>query len=568
MNGKDWVDIAFFGDSNTGYSNYGWTNGFGYELYQNRRIKAYASNVFPGAATTASSHSSNYGDGTATSLGLDCYVARTAGQSGNGPSEGNPYPWITLGSSAGPAWANTLWKSGSGLRPASGFNDWAYVSSTAINQRTNAFAINLVGADNAFDSTSAFIHRVGYLTFASGGGGFRLSCTKTDHSQANIVSTSSRVNCQTGTDGYAVTTATVAADATRTSTNMYFKKFGFNEFVDEDTYEVVGKVGFLFESIAVPNRPSYAVNCISYASGDTIKMIADSCTTAISALKIYLKEMHDRQVACGGKGRVVIFLNGGINDWNGFNSISPQAHIQNTLEFIANCKAAWAAQGLDAGKLAFMIMPSHAPASIDMLGDFRKYLADYVRNSVDITVIDQVQMGFTYTVLNLNGLYDGGATTVPGTFHLTPEGYRRVSTLVIEELLSYSESPIMANTVASLNPLSTVAAYAPDFRGEAKNAWQTPVLAAGGAVTLPKIESYPATFLITSEADTQGNSRAGVICAVTAAKLVVLAGSKVSTTAATNTIEPAISGGVITLTANATFANPGSTQPVNVVRLT
>ena len=563
VNGKAWVDIAFFGDSNTGYNNYGWTNGFGYELYQQRRIKAYASNVFPGAATTASSHSSNYGDGTNTSLGLDCYVARTTGQSGG------IYSWILLGSSSGPAWANTLWKSGSGLRPASGFNDWAYVSSTAIDQRTNAFAINLVGANNAFDSTSAFIHRVGYLTFASGGGGFRLSCTKTDHSQANIVSTSSRVNCQTGTDGYAVATATVAADATRTSTNMYFKKFGFNEFVNEDTYEVVGGVGFLFESIAVPNRPSYAINCISYASGDTIKMIADSCTTAISALKIYLKEMHDRQVACGGKGRVVIFLNGGINDWNGFNSISPQAHIQNTLEFIANCKAAWAAQGLDAGKLAFMIMPSHATASTDVLGDFRKYFTDYVRNSPDTTVIDLVRMGATYSFLVSEGLYDGGATTTPGTFHLSPEGYKRASGAIIQELLSYSESPIMANTVASLNPLSTVAAYAPDFRGEAKNAWQTPVLAVNSSVTLPKIESYPATFLITSEANTAANSRAGIICAVTASKLVVLAGSKVSTTAAANTIEPTISAGVITLTSNAsTFDNPGSTQPVNVVRLT
>ena len=66
MTGKNWVDIAFFGDSNTMYSNSGWINGTGYELFQQRRIKAYASNIFPGAATTASAHSSNYGTASGT----------------------------------------------------------------------------------------------------------------------------------------------------------------------------------------------------------------------------------------------------------------------------------------------------------------------------------------------------------------------------------------------------------------------------------------------------------------------------------------------------------------------
>lgn len=557
MTGKNWVDIAFFGDSNTMYSNFGWINGMGHQLFQHRQIKAYASNIFPGAATTASSHSSNYGSGSGSSMGIDCYVARTFGQSGG------IYSFILLGSSSGPAWANTLWPSGSGLRPASGFNDWSYVSSTAGDQRTNAFTINLDGANNALDSTSAFIHRVGYLTFASGGGGFRLSCTKTDHSTGNIVSTSSRVNCQTGTDGYAVNTSTVAADPTRTSTNLYFKKFGYNEFVNDDTYEVVGGVGFLFESIAVPNRPSYALNCISYASGDTIAQIGASCTASKSALKIYLKEMYDRQVACGGPGRVIVFLNGGINDWNTFNAISPESHVKNTLDFVANCRTAWAEQGLPHNLLSFMIMPSHPHASTDALGDFRKYMKDNVRSSADICVIDLVEMGFTHTILSSEGLYDAG-----GNFHLTQEGYRRGADEIIQELLAYSETPIMANTVASLNPLSTVAAFAPDFRGEAKNAWQTPTLGTGAAVTLPKIESYPAVFSITSEADTAANSRAGIICALSASKLVILAGTKVVSTTAANSIVPTISSGVITLTSDATFANPGTAQPVNVVRLT
>lgn len=565
MTGKNWVDIAFFGDSNTMYSNSGWTVGFGYDLWQNRRIKAYASNIFPGASTTASAHSSNFGPAENSALNIDCYVTRAYGQPGNVPPNPALYTWLTLGSTSGVAFANTLWPSGTGLRPASGFNDWTYVSSTADDQRMHDFNLRLY-PNNALDSTSEFIYRAGYLTFASGGGGFRLSCTSPDHGTGSVVSTSTRINCQTGTDGYTIATATVAANPARANQNMYFKKYGFNEFANDNTYEVVGKCGFLFESVCVPNRPGYAINCISYASGDTIQQIAASCSTAISALKIYFKEMYDRQVLCGGPGRVIVFLNGGINDWNQFNAISAESHVKNTLDFVDNCKKAWSQLGLSSGLLSFMIMPSHQHLSTDALSDYRKFIKDAVRVSEDICVIDTPEMGATWSYLTSAGHYASGGAD---TFHLTEIGYRRVSETIILELLNYAKEPIMANTVASLNPLSTVTAFAPDFRGEAKNAWQTPVLAVNAAVTLPKIESYPAVFSITSEADSAANSRAGVICALSASKLIVLAGNKVASVAAAESIVPTISSGVITLTSHSsTFSNPGTAQPVNVVRLT
>lgn len=562
MLGQNWVDIAFFGDSNTMYNSTGWTNGFGHKLYQVDRIKAFASNIFPGASTTAASHASNYGTGPSSSLGVDGAVARTSLQAGNNGA----YPWMLLGSANGPAFANNLWTSGTGLRPASGFNDYVYISSTAADQNMHDYHIKLEGSNNAFDSTSAFIHRVGYLTFAAGGGHFRQSCTKIDHDPfANGVGNSSRVFCQTFKDGYSVATATVNADPTRTNTTLYFKKFGFNEFQTDSRYDVVGQVGFLFESIAVPNRPSYAINCISYASGDTIQTISNSCSVAKNALKIYFREMYERQVVCGGPGRVVVFLNGGVNDWSANNQISFKSHLDNAFRFVENCKKAWTEEGLPPNMLSFMIMPSHQHLSTDALAAFRKTLANSVQNSPDISAIDTVEMGVNHSYLSSNSFYyNGGADPV----HLTENGYRNVSALIIQELSKYAESKPMANTVTSLNPLSTAAAFAPNFRGEAENMWQTPVLAASGTVTLPKIETFPAVFSITSEADNEANSRGGIICALTASKIIILAGKLVATAAAANTIVPTISSGVITLTANASFANPGSAQPVNVIRLT
>ena len=125
----------------------------------------------------------------------------------------------------------------------------------------------------------------------------------------------------------------------------------------------------------------------------------------------------------------------------------------------------------------------------------------------------------------------------------------------------------MANTIASINPMSTAAAYAPDFRGESSNLYVTGTLAASGTVVLPKIETFPASFVVTQLANNAANSRHGVMTALSAS-LVVAHGTNVSTTAAGQTIVPSISSGVITLTANSTFTDAGAgAQPVYVNRI-
>lgn len=125
----------------------------------------------------------------------------------------------------------------------------------------------------------------------------------------------------------------------------------------------------------------------------------------------------------------------------------------------------------------------------------------------------------------------------------------------------------MANTVASINPYSSAPAYAPNFRGEGHNIYQTAALIASAAVVLPKIETFPASFLITQAADTAGNSRHGIITALTGS-LIVAQGTNVSLAAAGQTIVPSISSGVITLTANGTFGAATPAAVVTVTRLT
>ena len=122
----------------------------------------------------------------------------------------------------------------------------------------------------------------------------------------------------------------------------------------------------------------------------------------------------------------------------------------------------------------------------------------------------------------------------------------------------------MATTINSINPTTTYEAYAPSFRGENQNVYVTPALAASGTAVLPKIDTFPATFLVTCQGDSVANSRHGFVTALSAS-VVVAQGTNVSTTAAAQTIVPSISSGVITLTANATFG--GGTTPVYVTRV-
>jgi len=128
----------------------------------------------------------------------------------------------------------------------------------------------------------------------------------------------------------------------------------------------------------------------------------------------------------------------------------------------------------------------------------------------------------------------------------------------------------MANsTNQTVNPLSTVAAYAPDFRGEATNLWQTAALAAGAAVTLPQIESFPAVFAVASQGGSVATCRGGLIIAHSASVVSVSGTTNMNqgSPSGTDDIGVTISGGVITLTAQGTFTNPGTVQPVYVKRI-
>lgn len=109
------------------------------------------------------------------------------------------------------------------------------------------------------------------------------------------------------------------------------------------------------------------------------------------------------------------------------------------------------------------------------------------------------------------------------------------------------------NNNGSINPTSTVETFGPATRDYADaNTYVFKALAGSGVCTLPKIENYPAAFVVSS---TGASAQPVGVIHVTAAGTLVLSGASanLATVAGANVLVPAVSSGVLTLTANATW---------------
>jgi len=122
-----------------------------------------------------------------------------------------------------------------------------------------------------------------------------------------------------------------------------------------------GPIGVLLNSVIRKNTKGYAINSFHAKSGGTTTNIADGILAAPrNALKIYLKEIYDRQISAGGTGRILVFINYGVNDY-------PDTTLfgTNTDRIVNKIVAAWQALGLDREKIAFLITQSHASDTVN-----------------------------------------------------------------------------------------------------------------------------------------------------------------------------------------------------------
>lgn len=406
--GKDSLDVVVIADSNAAYSTnggmlYAWEKGL-----LDAGAAAYATGIFPCGGATATV---NQPAGKYSALAIEANQA-LVGTAQSGPS------WTSLGSAQTSLTAiNNAWNGGSGgFKPAGTVLDWAYVATGTNNQSSQYVQL---GATSSLGVSNELTYRVGYATFTTGSGSFKVGAF-TPSPSAWISGTT--YNTNTGTSGYAIATHVVAANPSRvvatrfTKTDSFYGQGGVN-----------GPAGFLFESVS-RNVKGFAVTGMDYYAGGTTTQISDGIVAANGTITTYLRELRERQILQGGSGRVLVFTYTGVNDV-GAGNLADWATKTNAM--IGHFQTKWAELGYPPSDLAFVVSVTHTQAASDSVLASARVLG---KTSVSfgpgnqVSFIDMNEMA-PYTYLNSNSYYDGG-----GNSHLSLTGYAAVGGLIVTAL--------------------------------------------------------------------------------------------------------------------------------------
>ena len=202
--------------------------------------------------------------------------------------------------------------------------------------------------------------------------------------------------------------------------------------VDDST---TGPVGLLLRSMyRTDGVPGFAVTILQNWPGGTSTNIADSLSDGtgcgLSTLRTYLQELRTRQCAAGGSGRVLVWMNMGVNNPQG--ALAPARCPLDAKRIINQLDRAWQSLGFPSSDLGFIVTASpdggvsrYEPAVTAqalrraMLGDPR------------IAVVDMNAL-VPGSLLSDRHLY-AGQTDRPNP-HLATDGYRTMIERLLERL--------------------------------------------------------------------------------------------------------------------------------------
>jgi hypothetical protein len=175
---------------------------------------------------------------------------------------------------------------------------------------------------------------------------------------------------------------------------------------------------------------------MQYSGGATTAQVASAFGNStlgvgLSTQAYYLKCIRDTQIAAGGKGRVMVFINMGTNSSaNGFQYMQDGATIINQL------KTAWGQTGAPADDLVFVLSstaqwtsfdPALADAGVKALGTTEANVAAFALGP---------DLGVTQSYLTTNSYYASPTTSGSNSpsAHLARTGYSAVATLILNKL--------------------------------------------------------------------------------------------------------------------------------------
>lgn len=412
QDGTDSLDMVTIGDSNAGSpASGGWNNGL---------IQACLDAGLPPYASSLKIVMQN-----APGVTLDRGPWLNWLQMINAPTG-----TLLSGKDAGPAQISALCVPNTTLRPHAivGVN-WAYVAGGTTSQTFTPLNDTMTAVPaNAWCAPGTPLRfRVVYPTFPSGSGSIRPTVWNATAGAAVAVSPS----VSTNTGAYSLAVAEVPFVMPAGARVVA----GWN-YVNA----AAGPAGAVYESI-YRVRKGFSGTNVHYHGGATVTEISGDVSGAGTAFwKAHLGELLARQIAAGGSGRILVWMNGGVN--------GPSNYTQWTIgmEAMVNAIAAgFAAAGGNADNLAIIASVSH-PSNSPALAATEAVLTQ-VRTQAEtwpalgthpeLTYLNIAKI-ITADQIQANGWFP---TEAPGQAHLTVAGYVGVAQAIVSALLAYQSDP-------------------------------------------------------------------------------------------------------------------------------
>jgi len=467
--GRDSLDIIVIGDSNAGFPiDNGYTVAWNRVMQFGLRVPVYATPLMSGGP----SNQSQLTTGNSRGDGLWCL-----GNSQRWNAEGE-----AGGSNTGTTFKQMIQSTDSeivGLRNWLGFNFTNYnVNDTTnksifplgwmsnpavveVGQRFTSDLINyvaisnqLVSGFNTFGSELGFgtagtgghalQYRIVYGTFPTAGSfkpyAFYLATTGALLRDSSTTSTGGGYGY--ATKAFDVSSFPLAAVGSQ-PVRVCFTWDGGNSATTSN--QANGPFACLWQSVIRPNFKGYAVNCLNYFGGLTTTQVAEKIEDCDKMLDAYLKELRERQIAGGGTGRVLVFLNSGINGTE--TTTTWPAAAQRIIDRITS---RWVLTGGSASNLAFVFTLTHPTtdgavawtANRAAVATAANNYAAANGNTYNLAVVDIAQL-MTGLVMSRYSMYDSGGqahlTKVaipPAAVTTATDGYEAIVQSIVSSLLA------------------------------------------------------------------------------------------------------------------------------------
>ena len=219
------------------------------------------------------------------------------------------------------------------------------------SSRTSWGSELVFGTDGAGAGVS-LAYRIVYGTFASGSGQFKPRAVW-ENSGGLASQDSVFTSTNTGTVGYATKSWTIPALAFATGTGQKILHCGWDGFAT-GAASTTGPFASLWNSVVKVGQKGYSVSVLNAFGGLNSDLIVSKITNAGKLVDAYLKEIRERQIACGGTGRALVFLNVGSNTVEDATTWTTNAEALVTL-----LSSKWIALGGAAENISYILTVSH-----------------------------------------------------------------------------------------------------------------------------------------------------------------------------------------------------------------